>query len=285
MVSMKQEVIEIEDIGCAPCHYGHSKVLFRGPRKRLDRPYMAFVGGTETYGKFVQQPFPSLVEAEMGQTCVNFGCVNAGVDAFVNDHSVLEICRGADLTVLQIMGANNLSNRFYSVHPRRNDRFIDATSVLQAIYGDIDFSEFSFTRHMLGALHDQSPQRFEIVVKELQQAWSARMKKLISTIGKQVILLWFSEDSLSDQDWSVRPSQLQTDPLFITATMIDELRPLVADVVVVNPSSQALSEGISGMVFPSSKEAIASEMLGVRCHQEAGVQVIEAIRAYRRMAA
>jgi hypothetical protein len=274
---MKQEVIEPKEIGYRPCRYGSSDVLFRGPRRSLDAPYIAFVGATETYGKFIQQPFAALVETATQRTCVNLGCVNGGIDVFVNDQSVMDICRDADLTVLQIMGANNLSNRFYSVHPRRNDRFVDASSVLKAIYSDVDFSEFSFTRHMLGALHDTSPQRFEIVVNELRQAWSARMKNLLGQIGKRVILLWFSDEALSDQDWSMRPSQLQTDPLFITASMVDELRPLVADVVVANPTAAALSEGVSGMVFPASQESMASEMMGVRCHQEASAHLIAAI--------
>jgi hypothetical protein len=274
---MKQEVVEPTEIGYRPCRYGRSDVLFRGPARPLGAPYIAFLGSTETYGKFIQQPFPALVEAQTRRTCVNLGCVNGGIDVFVNDQSIMDICRAAELTVLQIMGANNLSNRFYSVHPRRNDRFVDASSVLKAIYSDVDYSEFAFTRHMLGALHNTSPQRFEIVVNELRQAWSARMKNMLEKIGKNVILLWFSDEVLSDQDWSMRPSQLQTDPLFITATMVDELRPLVADIVVANPTAAALSEGVSGMVYPPSQEMLASEMMGVRCHQEASAHLVAAI--------
>ena len=240
---------------------------------------MAFIGSTETYGKFIEKPFPMLVEKAMRQTCVNFGCVNGGIDAFVNDSSVMEICRKSELTVIQVMGANNLSNRFYSVHPRRNDRFLRASTVLQAIYNDVDFSQFAFTRHMLGALHEKSPERFEIVVKELREAWSARMKNMLGQTGDRVVLLWFSDERLSDQDWTTRPSQLQTDPLFITASMVNELRPLVLDVVVANPSAAALAAGTEGMFYPSSQAAMATEMLGVQCHQEASATLIESIRA------
>jgi hypothetical protein len=275
---MKQETIETGDLSYAPCRYGASRMLFRGPRKRLDLPYLSFVGGTETYGKFIEKPFPMLVEKAMRQTCVNFGCVNGGIDAFVSDRTVMEICYNADLTVLQIMGANNLSNRFYSVHPRRNDRFLRASTVLQAIYQDVDFSEFAFTRHMLGALHAKSIERFETVVKELREAWMARMKSMISQIGDRCVLLWFSEDNLTDDHWSDRPGQLQVDPLFITASMIDELRPLVKDVVVVNPSENALAHGTKGMYYPLSQEKAASEMLGAHCHAEASLTLISRIR-------
>jgi hypothetical protein len=30
----------------------------------------------------------------------------------------------ADVAVQQLMGADNISNRFYTAHPRRNDRFL-----------------------------------------------------------------------------------------------------------------------------------------------------------------
>lgn len=275
---MKQEVVEPCELSYAPCRYGNSKILFRGPRRRLDLPYLACVGGTETFGKYIAKPFPVLIEKAMRQTCVNLGYVNGGIDVFNKDSAVIDLCRNADLTILQVMGAGNLSNRFYSVHPRRNDRFLQASTVLKAIYQDVDFSQFSFTRHMLGALHAQSPSRFEIVVEELRKAWVWRMKNLLEQIGKRVILLWFSEEPLSNADWAARPSNLQADPLFVTAAMVDELRPYVLSVTVSNPSPEALAEGCRGMVYPQSQSAAASEMLGVRCHQEVSVDLVQAIR-------
>lgn len=275
---MKQETIEMGDLSYSPCRYGASRMLFRGPRRRLDRPYIAFVGGTETYGKFIEKPYPTLVEKAMRQTCVNFGCVNGGIDVFVSDTTVMEICSQADITVVQIMGANHLSNRFYSVHPRRNDRFLKCSTVLQAIYHDVDFSEFSFTRHMLSALHAKSLERFDTVVQELREAWVARMRNMLGQIGPRSVLLWFSEEALSDETWSSRSGQLQADPLFITETMIDELRPLVKSVVVVNPSAQALAKGTEGMFFPQSQSNAAGEMLGAACHADASAALVPALR-------
>ncbi len=275
---MKQEIIETEILSYSPCRYGASRILFRGPRKRLDQPYLAFVGGTETYGKFIEKPFSVLVEKAMRQTCVNFGCVNGGIDAFVNDGTVMDICRKADLTVVQIMGANLLSNRFFSVHPRRNDRFLRASTVLQAIYHDVDFSEFSFTRHMLCALHSKSIERFETVVSELREAWLARMRRLLDQIGENVVLLWFSEYAPTNEPWDDLPHQMQVDPLFITKDMIDQLRPLVRGLVVVQPSSDALVRGTAGMIYPISQQRAAREMLGVDCHKEAAAALVQAIR-------
>jgi hypothetical protein len=252
--------------------------LFRGPRKRLDQPYLAFVGGTETYGKFIEKPYPTLVEKTMRQPCVNFGCVNGGIDAFVSDSTVMDICYGADLTVVQIMGANLLSNRFFSVHPRRNDRFLGASTVLKAIYHDVDFSDFAFTRHMLGALHNKSLERFETVVSELREAWMARMRSMLEQIGQNVVLFWFSEYAPSNDHWSELPNQLQFDPLFITQEMLDGLRPLVKDIVVAEMSREALKRGTSGMTYPISQQRAAQGMLGVDCHKEAASALIPRIR-------
>ena len=117
-----------------PCRYGTSRVLFRGPRRDLDRPYVAMLGSTETYGKFVPEPYPALTEAATGLRVVNLGYVNAGLDLYLKDPEVLDTAARARVTVVQIMGAQNLSNRFYTVHPRRNDRFTGPTPLLRALF-------------------------------------------------------------------------------------------------------------------------------------------------------
>ena len=275
---MKHETVEGGGLSYAPCRYGMSRIFFRGPRRKLDSPYLAFIGGTETFGKFIDQPLPNLVERELGQTCVNFGCVNAGVDAFVNDPTIMAACHDAEFTVVQVMGANNLSNRFYSVHPRRNDRFLRASTVMQAIFNDVDFSEFTFTRHMLSSLLETSADRFDIVVQELREAWIARMRNMLGQIGPRSILLWFSRDTLDNRPWQEREDPIQGDPLFITAAMIDDLRDLVHDVVVVNPTEIAIGQGTKGMYFSPMQAKAAAEMLGVACHHEASAKLVPVLR-------
>lgn len=276
---MKHENIDGAGLAYAPCRYGMSRILFRGPKRRLDTPYVAFIGGTETFGKFIDRPFPTLIEKAIRRTCVNFGTVNGGVDAFVNDPTIMAACHDAELTVVQIMGANFLSNRFYSVHPRRNDRFLRASTVLQAIYSDVDFADFTFTRHMLGILLELSPERFDIVVNELREAWVARMKNMLGQIGPKVVLLWFGREDVSNDPWNARDRPLQADPLFISADMIDALRPLVKDVVIAKPSSIALQQGTKGMYFSAMQVKAASEMLGVACHAEVSSKLAPVIKS------
>lgn len=247
-----------------PCRYGKSRLVFRGPRRRLQGDYVAIFGGTETYGKFIERPFPDLVEDRVGAVCVNFGCVNAGIDAFVHDTELMDAANRARVTVVQIMGAQNMSNRLYSVHPRRNDRFVKASSMLQAIYREVDFTEFHFTRHMLTKLQCIGPDRFTMVREELKQAWSARMNLLLQRVSSPVLLLWFADHAPPARD----DTGMQ-DPCFVDRDMIEELRPRVADIVELKASRAALSSGTEGMLFDPLDVNAARELMGPVAHEEA----------------
>ncbi len=257
-----------------PCRYGKSKLLFRGPRRKLEGDYVLFLGGNETYGKFIAKPFPMLVEATTGRTCVNFGCVNAGVDVFMNDDMVFEAAENAALTVIQVMGAHNMSNRFYTVHPRRNDRFIQASALLQQIYREVDFTEFHFTRHMLATLYKLSPERFGVIQEELQAAWLGRMRLLLGRVRSKKALVWFA-DHTPDQMESC-PSEAH-DPLFVDQRMLDQIRPDVDCLSEISLSQAALSEGPLGMVFSEMEAPAASTMLSARAHQEAAAQLSDLV--------
>ncbi|MEM6941720.1 MAG: DUF6473 family protein [Pseudomonadota bacterium] len=250
-----------------PCRYGESKLLFRGPKRDLSEPYIAFVGTTETYGKFIETPFPVLVEADLGMTCVNFGQVTAGIDAYVNDPFVMKAGADAELTVVQIMGAQNMSNRFYSVHPRRNDRFLTAGAIMQTIYREVDFSQFNFTKHMLSHLHMLSPERFETVRQELQNAWMARMQFLLSQLKGKTILLWCAHRIPAD-DAREFDDDLTQEPLFITRHMIDTVMSHATSYVEVVASPDAQTAGAEGMVFGELDAPAAEQLLGPTAHRE-----------------
>jgi hypothetical protein len=248
-----------------PCRYGTSRLLFRGPRKLLDGAYVAFLGSTETYGRFVEAPFPALLEERLSVSCANFGLVNAGVDLYLNDPAVTALAAAAEAKVVQVMGAQNLSNRFYAVHPRRNDRFLRASERLQDLYPEVDFTEFHFVRHMLGRLSEISAERFAAVAEELRQAWVARMKHLLTQIRGPVVLLWFAEAPVPEA--GAGPGA--RDPLFVTRAMIEALRPRVAAMVEVAASPRATALGTQGMVFSDFEACVAEALLGPAAHQEA----------------
>lgn len=246
-----------------PCRYGESKLLMRGPRRNLTRNYFAMLGGTETYGKFIPNPFPALLEQDLGKPCINLGAMNAGLDAFVYDRDVVQAAAAADLAVVQLLSAHNLSNRYFRVHPRRNDRFIEASTLLSTIFSEVDFTEFHFNKHMLGTLKALSPERFAMVEEELRQAWKGRMKLLMKGLRRKPILLW-----LRYKELEIKDEVLSSEPVMIDQSMVDDLLPFARGVIEVDVQLSGETGDTDGMVFGQMQAAGAKHLLGPQAHRQ-----------------
>lgn len=266
-----------------PCRYGTSRLQFRGPKQTLQGPYCAFIGGTETYGKFIRRPFPELIETSLGIECVNFGQKNAGLDAFSHDPFILPAAAGADATVFQIMGAQNMTNRYYAVHPRRNDRFISASPLMQMIYPEVDFSDFHFTRHMLTQLLRVCPQRFAIITSELQSAWLVRMRLMLKQIAGRRILLWMADRAPTDcamPEAEPDPTvQLGSDPLFVTQEMVDQITAHASSYVEVVGLPRAMEPVAVDPFFQEMDALVAASLLGTSAHEAAADALIPVLMA------
>ena len=246
--------------------------MFRGPRRSLDRPYIAFLGGTETYGKYVPDPYPDLVEDAVGFAAINLACVNAGVDVYLGEPDVIDIARKAEAVVVQIMGAGNLSNRYYSVHPRRNDRFIGATPLLRSLFPQVDFTEFNFTRHMLTTLQATSKDRFAVLADELRAIWLQRMTQLLAQLPQRTVLLW-----LADQRPAERRGLIGSDPVLVDAAMLAQLRPLAQGYVEVLVPPDARNGGLDGMAFAALDAPAAALLPGPSVHRDVAQLLAQAL--------
>lgn len=261
---MYQEKAGPRPSGVDQCRYDGSRLLFRGPRRTLEGDFVACLGGTETFGKFVSNPYPDLLEGMTGTPCVNFGWPNAGVDVFAKDGALLDCAGRARLCVLQVPGALNMSNMYYRVHPRRNDRFLQATDALRALFPEVDFTEFSFTRHLLHHLHDLSEERFGYIGRELETLWVAGMKDILGRIKAPVVLLWLSTRAPE----ATGEPDLWDHPARVTRDMLEALR---ADAhAIVEPGLCADDRGVDPAPLRSRRERrLAQVMLSPRAHERA----------------
>lgn len=184
--------------------FGRSNQIYRGPKPSLKQPYIAFIGGSEPFGKFVSVPFPKLVQRSIKQTCVNWGTPGAGPGFFLKDPVLLEACANSAVCVIQVMDAAPLSNRMYSVFPRRNMRLRGVSEALKSLYPTIDFDGFRYVNAMLRKLRETDGEAYEVVVAEQRAAWLARMLELLEDIETQKVLLWLmpknAENSLVNEE-------------------------------------------------------------------------------------
>lgn len=264
-----------------PVNYPGSMVRFRGPAADLAPPFVLCLGAAETFGRFIDTPYPTLLARRLTTPVVNLGVPSAGLDVMLCDPVIRDACANATEIVLQITGAANMNNRFYSVHPRRNDRFVKASSILRTIYPEVDFTEFHFCRHLLTHLKGLSRERFALVEDELRTAWTARMKRFIANVGRPVHLLWLSLHQPGDPKGA--SGGIGRDPLFITQSALQEVAQTAASLSVVVPSAAGAGHPTRGKFFAAREEQAARTMPGPDLHQQAFEALLPRLKAARQL--
>jgi hypothetical protein len=185
---------------------------------------------------------------------------------FLKDPVVPEAARGGRVTVLEVLGAVNLNNRLYRVHTRRNDRFLRASPDLLRLYPEIDFSQFSFTQHMLHHLYRTEPERFGVVQRALQRTWLRRMRQLLGQLGGKVVLLRLGGQGKCGAGFADRPAATYAGPALVSDAMMDQLRPVVSAVVDIPVQQYGEKFERDGMAYTSLEEAAARCVLGPQVH-------------------
>ncbi|MFN3280998.1 MAG: DUF6473 family protein [Tabrizicola sp.] len=257
----------------SPCRYGASRALFRGPARDLTQPYVAVLGGSESFGKYVAKPWPALVETGLGQAVVNLAGQNAGPDFYLSDPAALEVAAGARVAVVQVTGPEALSNPFYTVHARRNDRFLAPTPALRALFPEVDLAEIHFTRHLLSVLNRIDPLRCAVVTEALRRTWVERMRLLLARLPERRLLLWLADTTLSSgADRPDRP------PVSIDRALVEALACEVSGIVELVPSPKARAMARLDMIYPETEAAQAACLPGAAVHAEVAARLVPLVR-------
>ncbi|MCK0150605.1 DUF6473 family protein [Marivita sp. S6314] len=259
-------------IDYVPCRYNGSRLYFRGPSKALRGSYIACLGGCDVYGRYVDQPLSDILNGLVAPSVINLGVENAGVDAYLNDAGALSTAAGASVAIIQMSGCHNTSNRFYTVHPRRNDRFLKASSRLRALYPEMDFTEVHFTRHLLGRLEEICAERFLEIVDEAQRAWRSRMVQLMRHLSGKTVLLWFAPRPLAEDSCGME----EVDP-FLTSSLVGTLQPHADRMVSVVPETWGVCE--AGTSPADLQSARLAQLPGTGAHQRVAEVLAKEIAA------
>lgn len=253
------------------CSYGASKLRFRGPERSLDQPYVACIGGEDTFGRFVDNPFPAVLQQRLDRPCINFGSLFCGAEALLQDDELVHLANAAEICVLQLPGLTGHSNRFYRVHPRRNDRFVAPTPELVALYPEVDFTEIHFVRHLLSRLQGRQDARFQSVVEELRQSWLCNLRSFLQQITSPIVLLALEVEigELGQTDPSGPPIQ---------ASMLAGLEPLVSRIIDIRVPIAGASDELEDILFGTLQQPIAEHMIGPAAHRHIAECLSSAIR-------
>ena len=211
--------------------WGRLSQVYRGPKPDLTKPYIACIGGAQTFGRYVNSPFPTLLGEALGRQVANFGTANAGPGFFLRDSEVLEAASAADLCVVQAMGARSLSNRLFKVKLARNAQIEAVSKALEDLFPHVDFETFTYAHNMLNQIAEDDPEKFLAVETELKTAWVARTRVLLQSIQTKRVLLWFSERWPNEGPQSTAERPALKYPQFVDQEMLDAVAPLADEVV------------------------------------------------------
>lgn len=159
-----------------------SPLRIRGPKEDLDRGYFACVGAAQTFGRFCEEPFPTVLRRELNLPVINLGRGGAGPSFFSRENTkLLTYLNNAKFVVLQIMSGRSEGNSLFESkglghYIRRIDN--------QAIDSDKAFSELISSRNT---------SYVKQIVEETRKNWVDNYITLLEAIKAPVILFWFSE--------------------------------------------------------------------------------------------
>jgi hypothetical protein len=254
--------------------FGRRRQIFRGPQPDLRGDYVCFLGGQHTFGRFAEQPYPTLVGEDLVVGSLNLGTDGAGPGFFLSDPEILRAVNGSQACVIQAMSASAISNRMYSVRPRRNARLSGVSDLLTGLFPDVDFDKFSFVHGMLRHLARTDEDRFRLVLNEMKNAWIGRMQTLLNSAETKTVLFWFSQRSPDDGEADAPTSPADKYPHYVDRAMIDAVKG-AADFYIECTTSVGLPHDLRvdgrTVLFRPSGEPIDSnrELPSPEMHQQA----------------
>jgi len=192
-------------------------VRFRGPaldpRAVAQGSYFTCLGAAQTYGCFVERPFPQILAKRIGLDALNLAVGGAGPGFYLQYPALIEAMNRGRFVVLQCMAARHESNsRFVA------DGYVEF--VTDRVHGDSVDSGTAW-RRIIDEEVDDAPR----YVAESRASWIETMRRLVDAITVPVVFFWFSRREPDYQiDWpAIREQKRQRELGKFTGHFIDGL--------------------------------------------------------------
>jgi hypothetical protein len=187
---------------------------FRGPPADTSKPYLAFLGSAQTFGRFCERPFPSLLGSRLKLGVLNLSVGGAGPRHF-QAPAYLDLVNGAEAVIVQILSGRSASNSLFDNSRWGNhegQRRLDGATMRSEDF----FRKFAETA---------SPEEITKVVQETRHDYTQAFAHLLQEITAPKILFWFSTKPPSDvDDCSDMPASLfRGNPQLVNRRMLNEL--------------------------------------------------------------
>jgi hypothetical protein len=251
--------------------------LLRGPAPRTLAPgeYFTCLGAAQTFGRYCEQPYPTLLAHRVGLPVLNLGIAGAGPRFFVGQKAMLGYVNAGTFAIVQIMSARGEDNSLFETEGRA---FVTRRSDGARMEAALAYREL---------VAKESVERIQAVVVETRQNWLASFASLLEAIEVPTILLWFSERAPDYEDVYSKSGE---GPLFgrfpqlVNRAMVEQVR-RAADEYVECISARGLPQRLVSRLTSDpgpgrGKERYNRYYPSPEMHADAADALIEACRKY-----
>lgn len=199
------------------------RLWVRGPRPPLEErgSYFVCIGAAQTFGRFCERPYPTILAEELDLPVLNLSAAGAGPLYFLRRPQLYRYMNRARLAIVQVMsGRSEQNSRFDSP----GTGFLTRRSDGKKIAAEPAYREL---------LETNSEEVVREVIAETRANWLANFRDLFAKIQIPTVLLWFSRrEPAYSEDYSDVRKLFGSYPQLVNGPMVAQLRPHVDDYVV-----------------------------------------------------
>ncbi len=156
-------------------------------------PYIAVLGGAETYGRHMSSPYAVTLSQMLGCQVMNLGTVHGGLDSLDRTIGLTAYARQAQAIVIECPDPRHSTNAYYHVHRYNNDRVIGVTAAFRAAFRGIDTGSLHYVGHVWKACQTIDPDRTAQMAMDIQLDARQRFTTYVSQFESPVVTVSFDD--------------------------------------------------------------------------------------------
>jgi len=227
----------------------------RGPEPPLEPgSFFACLGAAQTYGRFCQRPFPTILAEELSLPALNLGMAGAGPLFFLRRPELFDCINRARFAIVQVMSARSEDN---SVFESLDFGLLKRRSGGEPVLTWPAYQEL---------LETEGPDTVRKIVAETRSNFIGYYRELLTRIEVPTILFWFAQRTPDyDEEYSDVNGVFGSFPQLVDAATMAELAPH-ADGYVECVSSRGLPQPLFDRFTgePTTMQDVAVELGGQR---------------------
>ncbi len=162
----------------------------------MEKPYVAAIGAAQTFGRYVERPYPLILSELINMPVINLGRAGRGPSQV--EEAELEILNNAQYVIVQVMSARSTSNSEIEI--------IDGQRGIIRATGEKVAAEDFYKDHL--------PERAKCI-KESKQFYVNEMIDLLQSIKSMTTVLWMADRKPGKTVYQF--------PHFVSASDIDDI--------------------------------------------------------------